>query len=100
MGYLDGSTITVDAILTQEGRKKLARGAGLGISKFSLYTIYINLAYKNKKKSLNKKIILKKKPPKLGTKGISQANKEKKKVRKNAFLLLNLYHHFGLEYAL
>ena len=36
MGYLDGSTITVDAILTQEGRKKLARGAGLGISKFSL----------------------------------------------------------------
>ena len=36
MGYLDGSTITVDAILTNEGRKKLAQGAGLGITKFSL----------------------------------------------------------------
>ena len=36
MGYLDGSTITVDAILTGEGRKKLANGAGLGITKFSL----------------------------------------------------------------
>tara|TARA_Y100000593_G_C4260916_1_gene312157 strand:- start:540 stop:1175 length:636 start_codon:yes stop_codon:yes gene_type:complete len=36
MGYLDGSTITVDAILTGEGRKKLASGAGLGITKFSL----------------------------------------------------------------
>ena len=36
MGYLDGSTITIDAILTQQGRRKLARGAGLGISKFSL----------------------------------------------------------------
>jgi len=36
MGYLDGSTITVDAILTGEGRKKLANGGGLGITKFSL----------------------------------------------------------------
>jgi hypothetical protein len=36
MGYLDGSTITVDAILTQEGRKKLSEGLGLGISKFAL----------------------------------------------------------------
>ena len=36
MAYLDGSTITVDAILTGEGRKKLASGAGLGITKFSL----------------------------------------------------------------
>tara|TARA_Y100001963_G_scaffold147668_1_gene224335 strand:+ start:317 stop:958 length:642 start_codon:yes stop_codon:yes gene_type:complete len=36
MGFLDGSTITVDAILTGEGRKKLASGAGLGITKFSL----------------------------------------------------------------
>ena len=36
MGYLDGSTITVDAILTGEGRRKLADGAGLGITKFSL----------------------------------------------------------------
>ena len=36
MGYLDGSTITVDAILTGEGRRKLAQGAGLGITKFSL----------------------------------------------------------------
>ena len=32
MGYLDGSTITVDAILTGEGRKKLANGGGLGIT--------------------------------------------------------------------
>ena len=36
MGYLDGSTITVDAILTGEGRRKLAEGAGLGITKFTL----------------------------------------------------------------
>ena len=36
MGYLDGSTITVEAILTGEGRKKLANGGGLGITKFSL----------------------------------------------------------------
>ena len=36
MGYLDGSTITVDAILTQEGRRKLSEGLGLGISKFAL----------------------------------------------------------------
>ena len=39
MGYLDGSTITVDAILTGEGRRKLAEGAGLGITKFTLEAI-------------------------------------------------------------
>ena len=36
MGYLDNSTITVDAILTKHGRLKLAEGQGLGISKFAL----------------------------------------------------------------
>ena len=36
MGFLDGSTITVDAILTKHGRKKLAQGNDLGITKFSL----------------------------------------------------------------
>jgi len=36
MGYLDGSTVTVDAILTKHGRLKLAEGGGLGITKFAL----------------------------------------------------------------
>ena len=36
MGYLDGSTVTVDAILTKHGRKLLAQGQGLGITKFAL----------------------------------------------------------------
>jgi|TARA_R110000824_G_scaffold6062_6_gene27864 hypothetical protein len=36
MGYLDGSSITVDAILTKQGRRLLARGEGLGISYFCL----------------------------------------------------------------
>ena len=36
MGYLDNSTITVDAILTNWGRKKLARDSALDIRKFSL----------------------------------------------------------------
>jgi len=36
MGYLDSDTITVDAILTKHGRKKLADGAGLGITYFAL----------------------------------------------------------------
>jgi len=36
MGYLDGSSITVDAILTKHGRRLLAEGQGLGISKFAL----------------------------------------------------------------
>tara|TARA_Y100000310_G_scaffold322052_1_gene380579 strand:- start:587 stop:1222 length:636 start_codon:yes stop_codon:yes gene_type:complete len=36
MGYLDGSTVTVDAILTKHGRVKLAQGNGLGIAKFAL----------------------------------------------------------------
>jgi hypothetical protein len=36
MGYLDNSTITVDAILTKKGRQKLAQGQSLNISKFAL----------------------------------------------------------------
>ncbi len=37
MGYLDNSTIVVDAVLTKEGRKKLAAGAsGLDIRFFTL----------------------------------------------------------------
>ena len=46
MGYLDNSTITVDAILTKKGRQKLASGQSLNISKFALgddeidYTLY------------------------------------------------------------
>ena len=36
MGYLDNDTIVVDAILTKHGRKLLAQGQGLGITKFAL----------------------------------------------------------------
>ena len=36
MGYLDGSSITVDAILTKHGRRLLAEGRGLCITKFAL----------------------------------------------------------------
>jgi|15BtaG_2_1085339.scaffolds.fasta_scaffold07472_2 hypothetical protein len=36
MGYLNGNTITVDAILTKHGRRKLAEGQALGITKFAL----------------------------------------------------------------
>ena len=36
MGYLDNSTITVDAILTKRGRKKLAQNQSLDIRKFCL----------------------------------------------------------------
>lgn len=36
MGYLNGNTITVDAILTKHGRQKLAEGQSLGITKFAL----------------------------------------------------------------
>ena len=36
MGYLDNSTIVVDAILTKHGRKLLASGQGLNISYFTL----------------------------------------------------------------
>ena len=36
MGYLNGNTITVDAILTKYGRRKLAEGQSLGITKFAL----------------------------------------------------------------
>lgn len=46
MGYLSNTELTVDAILTKEGRAKLAQGQGLGITKFALaddeidYTLY------------------------------------------------------------
>jgi len=36
MGYLDNSSITVDAILTKQGRKLLAQGQSLNVSYFSL----------------------------------------------------------------
>jgi len=36
MGYLDNSTLTVDAILTKKGREKLAAGQGLNITQFAL----------------------------------------------------------------
>ena len=36
MGYLDGSTITVDAIITKHGRRKLANGQSLAIRQFGL----------------------------------------------------------------
>ena len=46
MGYLDNTSITVDAILTKKGRQKLASGQNLAITKFALgddeidYTLY------------------------------------------------------------
>lgn len=46
MGYLDNSTVTVDAILTNKGRQILAAGGRLNITKFALsddeidYTLY------------------------------------------------------------
>ena len=46
MGFLDNTSITVDAILTKKGREKLASGEGLNITKFALgddevdYTLY------------------------------------------------------------
>ena len=36
MGYLDNSSVTVDAILTNKGRQILAAGGVLGITKFAL----------------------------------------------------------------
>ena len=36
MGYLDNSTIVVDAVLTIEGRRLLSEGLGLDIQYFSL----------------------------------------------------------------
>lgn len=36
MAYLDNTSITVDAILTKKGRKKLASGQSLNITKFAL----------------------------------------------------------------
>ena len=34
MGFLDNSSITVDAVLTKLGKEKLAAGQPLGITKF------------------------------------------------------------------
>jgi hypothetical protein len=36
MGYLNNSTVTVDAILTKKGRELLAKGAGFKITQFAL----------------------------------------------------------------
>jgi len=36
MGYLDNTSLTVDAILTKKGREKLASGQGLNITQFAL----------------------------------------------------------------
>ena len=36
MGYLDNTTVTVDAILTNKGRQVLANGGTLNITKFAL----------------------------------------------------------------
>jgi len=46
MGFLDNSTVTVDAILTKRGREILSQGGNFNISKFALsdeeidYTLY------------------------------------------------------------
>ena len=46
MGYLNNTSITIDAILTKKGRQKLASGQSLNITKFALgddeidYTLY------------------------------------------------------------
>jgi len=42
MGYLDNSTITVDAILTKKGRELLSAGSGLNITHFALADDEIN----------------------------------------------------------
>ena len=36
MGYLDNSSVTVDAVLTKQGRRKLARSQPLNIKYFTL----------------------------------------------------------------
>ena len=36
MGYLNSDSIVVDAILTKHGRRQLATGQGLNVSKFAL----------------------------------------------------------------
>lgn len=42
MGYLDNTTITVDAILTKKGRELLSAGQGLNITQFALADDEIN----------------------------------------------------------
>ena len=36
MGYLDSSTITVDAVLTKKGRQIIAEGGSLDVKYFTL----------------------------------------------------------------
>ena len=36
MGYLDGSTVTVDAVLTKKGRQIIAEGGSLDVQFFTL----------------------------------------------------------------
>ena len=42
MGYLDNSTVTVDAILTKQGRKVLAEGGAVSITSFCLSDTGVN----------------------------------------------------------
>ena len=41
MGFLDNSTITVDAILTKRGREILSTGGDFQITKFLLFTFLL-----------------------------------------------------------
>jgi hypothetical protein len=47
MGILNNSSITVDAILTKYGRKKLAQGQALGITKYTFYDDGVDYALYN-----------------------------------------------------
>jgi len=42
MGYLDNSTVTVDAILTKQGRRILAEGGAISVDHFSLSDTGVN----------------------------------------------------------
>ena len=42
MGFLDNSSITVDAILTKRGREILASGGNLNITKFALSALNVD----------------------------------------------------------
>ena len=68
MGFLDNSSITVDAILTKRGRQILSQGGDFTITKFSLsdeeidYTLYdvlflYHLVHKFEKQIQNFKLI-------------------------------------------
>ncbi len=47
MGYLNGATIVVDAILTKHGRRNLSAGQGLGITKYALSDDHIDYSLWN-----------------------------------------------------